>query len=191
MFSKILIAFLAGALVSASGAARLVDASQFSGPHMLPVDEVISEFRRVCVATLPNRASFAAAVSAKNVGWQRIAKPKSNVLTLDTRWQSRFGELSYVDAPDLPFSIPNPACHLTFRTEVGFDHDATAALLARALGMSGGKAGGKKRESQQKWEERLTDGRLVRVFLSAGRKLAGGPASTLSISRMRSGGRAR
>jgi hypothetical protein len=72
------------------------------------VADAIAYWTRLCVATMPDRRAFAAALAAEP-GWVQFRKRQGGHPVLGLFWRSPRGELSYQDTP-LPTET-NQGCH--------------------------------------------------------------------------------
>jgi hypothetical protein len=180
------------ALLLAGAALLAAPAAQARGRapdyQEVAVADAIAYWTRLCVATMPDRRAFAAALAAEP-GWVQFRKRQGGHPVLGLFWRSPRGELSYQDTP-LPTET-NQGCHYTFRTGAGFSHDGAAQALVDTLGLDRGRPESTARRASTRWEGTLPNGTRVRIFLSSGASELGGPAATLSISAYRDAGRNR
>ena len=83
-----------------------------------------------------------------------------------TGWHSARASLGYTDGDLLPKPLPSPQCTLSVRPAAGYDHAATAAALAQALGLPAAKAKGGNGRFQSEWNFKGPAGEKRRLFLS-------------------------
>jgi hypothetical protein len=145
-----------------------------------PLDDAIAYFQRLCVATMPKPAAFAAMLS-QEPGWQAFRKIDGHIPVIGHFWRSERGELSYQNLPGM--TETNPGCHYSFRTVSSYTHAQGVDALTKALALPAGKTTGGRKAPQTRWEAALPNGLRMRLFLTSERDPElGGEAARLSIS---------
>ncbi|HTU12931.1 MAG TPA: hypothetical protein VMG08_18725 [Allosphingosinicella sp.] len=149
-----------------------------------PFAQALQDFERLCVTPLPSQPAFIAAMDAGAVGWRRVPRTADEIFGSGLKWRApAIGQITYHYNERIVHVIGGPACHLEFRTDASFRHDAAAASVERQLGLPPGTDTSDRRTTQNEWEMRRADGMEIRVFLTSNVAVPGGPGARLSISR--------
>ena len=125
---------------------------------------VVASFKSLCFDPFGDRAALTARVAASDADFVQVepAQPMPG----STGWQSPKALLGYTDGTFLPRDLPSPQCRLSVSAAPGYDHAATAAALAGALGLPPAKAKGKNGRFQSEWNLAGPKGEKRRIFLS-------------------------
>ncbi|MEA3050041.1 MAG: hypothetical protein QOG84_1877 [Sphingomonadales bacterium] len=171
-------AFALAALIAAP--ARAAD-----GPTEPVAGEwVVSAFKQLCVDPFGDRAKLERAVAAFDPPFEAVAQDPQQPMPGSTGWRSARALLGYSDGNFLPKPLPNPQCTLNVRPAAGYDHAATAAALASALGLPAAKARGGNGRFESEWNFKGPAGEKRRLFLSQEPR-PDGPLVRVSLLNMR------
>src|SRR3954447_18144003 len=171
-------AFALAALIAAPAPAEEMPSEPVAG------DWLLSAFKQLCVEHFGDRAKLEQAVAAFDPPFEREAQDPLGPTPSSTGWHSARALLAYSDGNFLPKPLPNPQCTLTVRPAAGYDHSATAAALASALGLPAAKVKGGNGRFASDWNFKGPAGEKRRLYLS---ELPGpqGPLVTMSLLNMR------
>jgi hypothetical protein len=149
-------------------AAMIVAPARAAEPLSEPVggEWLVAAFKQLCVDPFGDRAKLEHAVAAFDPPFEAEAQDPKMPMPGSTAWHSARAGLGYSDGDFLPKPLPSPQCTLSVRPAAGYDHSATAAALASALGLPAAKAKGGNGRFQSEWSFKGPAGEKRRLFLS-------------------------
>lgn len=145
---------------------------------------LVSAFKALCFDPFGDRTKLTEAVGKSDAGFTETPQDPATPMPGTSGWESPKAVLAYTDGTLLPQPLPSPQCLLNVRVAAGYDHAATAASLAAALGLAPARARGKNGRFTSEWNYAGPKGEKRRIFLRQ-EPAADGPRVRIALLNLR------
>jgi hypothetical protein len=174
------------AAIAALAAVLLASSAKGAEPIPDPVSGAwtVAAFKQLCAEPFGDRAKVVEAVGRFTPAFEAVAQDSHAPMPGSTNWRSPKAVFGYTDGNLLPRPLPSPQCTLTVRAAADYDHAATTAALASALGLPAATPKGNNGRFQSEWNFKGPAGEKRRLFLSQSPG-ADGPVVRVSLLNLR------
>lgn len=179
--------FIGTALLLAAPSLTVAKVKPNDQIQMMPIDnqKAVALFDEICVKNYLDKSMLAAKMISDDEPWMLHRQKRTSDVTGMVYFESRQGEIGYINYPKQRPAINDPACHFTFIADQTASHKNLVALASATLMLRNGKDMTSNKSRQMRWDYQDIGGAPARIFVTTGLKANGRTVSRLSISKHR------